>query len=97
MSTLEPEKQDISPIATRVKPDERAIIDRAVSILGIKLSTFVRETLLREARDVVTDQKVISLDDTDWAAFITKLDEPPAHNSRFADLLNRPSPWEGGQ
>ena len=89
-------KETVAPLAARVSADERAVIEHAVEILGTNLSTFVRETVIREAKDVVVDQRVIPLSDEDWNWFLEKLDEPPQENKRLADLLSRKAPWESG-
>ncbi len=87
-------RETVASIAARVSAEERHLIERAVEILHTNISTFVRETLLREAKDVVGAQRVIPLSDEDWKSFLAKLDEPPQENARLADLLRRKAPWE---
>jgi uncharacterized protein (DUF1778 family) len=48
----------------------------------------------REAQNVLLDQRLFHLNETDFAAFEAALAEPLPDNNKLAKLLAEPSPWE---
>jgi uncharacterized protein (DUF1778 family) len=46
------------------------------------------------AKDVVLDQKLFSLDETQYQDFLKLLDEPPKPTEELRKLLSAKAPWE---
>ncbi len=85
-----------SPINLRALPTQRALIDRAATLLGKSRSDFMLEVACREAMDVLLDQRLFLLDEQQFQAFEEVLSRPldTAQQQRVSKLLRTPSPWE---
>ena len=81
-------------IHIRAHQQDRDLLDRAAEITGQSRSEFVLDTALREAGEILRDQKVFNLDSTAWKRFMRELDNPPRSNPKLAALLKRKAPWE---
>jgi len=81
-------------INIRVKPQQRAAIDRAARVLGKSRSEFILDTACREAETVLLDQRLFVLDDAAYRRFVDALNNPPASNPRLRKLLRTPAPWD---
>lgn len=81
-------------INVRASADQRAIIDQAAALLGKSRTDFLLESALRDAANVLLDQRVFRLPDTDFAHISALLDNPPAPSAALRALLAEPAPWE---
>ena len=78
----------------RVKPNARALIDRAAATLNKTVTDFVLDAACREAQDVLLDRNLFTLDSKTYQAFLTQLDAPTKSNPKLRALLNRKPLWE---
>lgn len=64
----------------RSTDQQKAVIERAASILGESVTSFVLSTVLRDARRVIRDHSVTDLSVEDWTRFSTLLtaDQEPS-------------------
>ncbi|TXH70466.1 MAG: DUF1778 domain-containing protein [Thiothrix sp.] len=85
-----------TPINIRALPAQRALIDRAASMLGKKRSDFMLEVVCREAMDVLLDQRLFLLDEAQFNAFNAALEQPLTleQQTKITKLLNTPAPWD---
>ncbi len=83
-----------APINLRALDSQRSLIDRAATILGKNRSDFMLEAACREAENVLLDQRLFGLNETDFDAFMTALDAPVKDNPTLRDLMTRKAPWE---
>jgi uncharacterized protein (DUF1778 family) len=81
-------------INLRLSAKVRDLIDTAAAMSGTTRTEFVLESARRRAIDVMLDQRLIALDEKDWAAFTRALDEPPMPNARLKSLMARQPPWQ---
>ena len=81
-------------IHIRIAPEKREMIDRAAHALGKTRSEFILDAVTRAAENTLLDQRMFSVDDTQWQAFLDALDEPPAKNDALGTLLHTSPPWE---
>lgn len=81
-------------INLRVKPQARALIDRACALTNKTVTEFVLDAVCREAEDVLLERQLFQLDTTKYRAFIAALDAPPGNIPRLKKLLNRKPLWE---
>ena len=81
-------------INIRVRPDERALIDRAASAQGKSRSDFMLEASRRAAEDALLDQTVLRVDAATFARFVELLDAPPRPNAALRRLMQTKAPWE---
>lgn len=64
----------------RSTPEQKSMIERAASLMGESVTSFVLSTVLRDARRVIHEHNVTVLSLADWSRFIAILesDEEPA-------------------
>ncbi len=78
----------------RIRPEDRNLIDRAAHLLGKNRTDFLLEAGLRAAEDALLDQTLFKVSPKVYAAFVARLDAPPAPNERLRRSMTTPAPWE---
>ena len=78
----------------RVKSEDRNLIDRAAQLLGRSRTDFMLEAARRAAQDALLDQTLFAVSPEVYAAFVARLDAPPAPNDRLRRTMTAPAPWE---
>ena len=78
----------------RMPARTRELIDSAASLVGKTRTELVPERARQHAADVLLDQRLLSLDEASYAAFIEVLDKPPAPSEQLEALLAGKAPWE---
>ncbi|WP_321337954.1 DUF1778 domain-containing protein [Breoghania sp.] len=81
MQNLKPAPEERAPnddlLRTRLPATLKARIEAAASVLGLDVSTFVRQTIARESDDVLKAQTHHEMTPADVEAFAAALDTPP--------------------
>jgi uncharacterized protein (DUF1778 family) len=78
----------------RIKPELRALIDRAAETAGSTRTAFVLDAARRAAQDALLDRTVFALSRKSHAEFLARLDAPPRPNERLRRTLRTPAPWK---
>jgi uncharacterized protein (DUF1778 family) len=81
-------------INIRVRPDDRALIDRAAAAQGKSRSDFMLEASRRVAEEALLDQTILHVDSATYARFVAMLDAPPRPNAALRRLLQTKAPWD---
>lgn len=81
-------------INLRIEAGTRQLIDDAAQVLGKTRTEFMIDSARRQAIDVLLDQRLFSLDDARYDAFVQALDNPPAPGPKLRTLLGRTPAWE---
>ena len=81
-------------INMRVHSSTRDFIDRAAKSIGKGRSDFMLDAACEKAREILMDSNEFLLDDTQWEAFNTILDNPPEPSEKLLALLAAKAPWE---
>lgn len=81
-------------INLRASGDQKALIDRAASLLGKSRTEFMLECARLAAEDALLDQRLFLLDDSDYEQFVARLDAPVEPSDALKKLLSTSSPWE---
>jgi uncharacterized protein (DUF1778 family) len=92
MPTSTRRKDDV--IQIRASAEAKAILNRAATLRGQKLSEFMLESARRQAEDTLLDQRIFFLDDAAHARFLTLLDAPPKVSAKARARLRRKPPWQ---
>ncbi len=81
-------------IATSLKmlPSQRDFLDFAATLKGKNRTEFILESALQSAENAVLDQRVFHLNEDQFDAFNTALNEP-IDASCIADLFSKKAPW----
>ena len=78
----------------RIRPDDRALIDRAAAMQGRSRTDFVIEAARRAAEDALLDRTRFVVAPDVYATFLERLDAPISPNERLAATMAAPSPWD---
>lgn len=93
METPRENKRD-AVINVRLSTKLRDLIDSAAAVVGKTRTDFILESARKHAVDVLLDQRLFSLDTSQYEEFLRVLDEPATPNARLKQLLSGKSPWE---
>ena len=74
-------------INLRTSQELKDLIERAASMTGATVSSFMLQSSADVARRVLAQQEVITLSDRDRDAFLTALDNPPEPTQALIDLM----------
>lgn len=81
------------PLNLRIKPEVRALIDRAAKLRGKNRTSFVLDAARIAAEEALLDQTAFVLDKDAYAAFLARLDAPPMPNDRLKKTMRAAPPW----
>ncbi len=84
-------KDDV--IQIRASAETKAILNRAASLRGQKLSEFMLDSARRQAEETLLDQRIFFLDDRAHEKFLALLDNPPSPSRELRALMNRRPSW----
>jgi len=83
-----------APINMRVEPSQHALLTKAAAVLHKDRSAFILDVACRAAENVLLDQRMFYLDETEFTAFEEALNAPVPDITKLKALLNETSPWE---
>jgi len=81
-------------INVRLPVKTRELIDTAAAAIGKTRTEFVLESAKNHAIDVLLDQRLFSLPEDRYSAFVDVLDNPPPPVEKLRDLFSEKAPWE---
>lgn len=84
-------KDDV--IQIRAAAELKAMLSRAASLRGQKLSEFMLASARREAEAAILDQRTFFLDAESHEQFLSLLDAPPAPSPALEMLMKREPLW----
>lgn len=93
METPRENKRD-AVINVRLSTKLRDLIDSAAAVVGKTRTDFILESARKHAVDVLLDQRLFSLETSQYEEFLRVLDEPAKPNARLKQLLASKSPWQ---
>ncbi len=85
-------KDDV--IQIRASAETKALLNRAATLRGQKLSEFMLDSARRQAEEAILDQRVFLLDARAHTAFVALLDAPAKPNTALRKLLARKPAWD---
>ena len=74
-------------IEMRVKPSDKERISRAAELTGVKLTTFVRASAVREAERILREHQSTTLSERDRRTLLAALDNPPPPTTAARDAV----------
>lgn len=81
----------------RITPQAKGILQRAASAMSRSVSDFVIESALARAEETLPDRRRFGLEEPEWEAFQSALDNPPRTLAGMGRLLTRPSVFESDE
>lgn len=75
--------QDSNRMSLRIRPEDKALLVRAVSYTHTDLTAFVLRYALEAAKAVIDEAERVSLSDGDSLRVLNALENPPAPNQKL--------------
>lgn len=75
--------EDNSRMSLRIRPEEKALLLRAVALNHTDLTDFVLSHALRAAKDVIEEADRVQLSARDSVRVLEMLENPPAANAKL--------------
>lgn len=85
-STQKSERIDV-----RTTPAVKRILQEAAATSNKTVTEFLLDSALTQAAEVLANQRMFSLSESQWEAFMAALDAPPSPMPRLKKLLREPS------
>lgn len=82
------------PMSFRIDDATRALVDRAAAVSGQNRTDFMLTVLREKATEILLEQRLFALNETQWEAFAAALDDPPPANAKLKALLARTPAWD---
>lgn len=83
-----------TPMSFRIDEATRDLVDRAATVVGQNRTDFMLTVLREKATEVLLNQRLFTLNESDWDAFVERLDDPPPPNAKLKALLSRVPIWD---
>jgi uncharacterized protein (DUF1778 family) len=93
-ASAETQRRRDAVLNVRLSKALRDQIDRAADVLGKTRTEFILESARMRAIDVLLDQRLFTLNEDQYAAFLRALESTPAPNKKLKRLLASKAPWE---
>lgn len=87
-------KPKTEPMSFRMDVETRLLVDRAASIAGQNRTEFMLTALREKATEILLNHRLFTLNESDWATFVDRLDNPPPPNAKLKALLARVPIWD---
>ncbi|MFC4311745.1 DUF1778 domain-containing protein [Steroidobacter flavus] len=81
-------------IQIRASAATKAMLNLAAALRGQKLSEFMLESARTRAEETILDQRLITLDDEAYSAFLAMLDAPAKPDKAVRTRMSRKPAWE---
>jgi uncharacterized protein (DUF1778 family) len=78
----------------RVKPEDQALIDRAVSASGLTRTDFVLQAARLAAQELLIEQTWLSVGAEPFECFAAALDAAPHAYEQLRRTMAAPRPWQ---
>lgn len=75
----------------RVGKPSDTLVREAATLEGVSLTTFVEESAVARAEEVIAEHQVVTLSPEAFSRFVTALDEAPVAVPELVDLFSQPS------
>jgi len=66
----------------------KELLQRAANTLGVDLSSFLIATATQRAKEVILEEKMLTLSHEEWAAFEKELNNPAPAGDELKKLIN---------
>jgi uncharacterized protein (DUF1778 family) len=81
-------------IQIRASADTKALLNRAATLRGQKLSEFMLDSARSRAEEAILDQRAFFLEPSAHEKFLALLDSPKMPSKELRALMNRKPAWE---
>jgi len=67
--------------------DIKALMQNAANVMGLDLSSFLISVATKEAKKILKEEKILSLNSKEWQDFEKVLSNPPKANTELKNLM----------
>jgi len=78
-------------IEIRIRPKDKAMLEKAASIFGLSLSAFMLFNSLKAAQEGLTARSRITLSENEWNSFMKVMEHPSRPNKALLALAKKHS------
>lgn len=82
-----PSRTESARINLRTSPEAKALIERAASIMGATVSSFMLQNAYEAARRIVADKDTLTLSQDAFNAFVATCEHPAEPKQALMDLM----------
>lgn len=82
-----------SRLGLRATPQQEAVLRRAAEVSHKSMTDFILDTACQAAEQVLLDQRLFLVDDSQAQALLDLLDRPEQDNAGLRELFSRRAPW----
>ncbi|MCU0962755.1 MAG: DUF1778 domain-containing protein [Pirellulaceae bacterium] len=75
--------QDSSRVSLRIRPEDKALLVRAVSYTHTDLTAFVLQNAVQAAKAVIAEAEHVALSERDSLRVLSALEDPPPANAKL--------------
>ena len=75
--------QDNSRVSLRIRPEDKALLVRAVSYAHTDLTAFVLQNAVQAAKAVIAEAEQVALSERDSLRVLSALEDPPPPNAKL--------------
>ena len=76
-------------IEIRIRPKDKAVLEKAASTFGLSLSAFMLSNSLKAAQEGASAQNRITLSEKEWNHFMQVMENPPRPNKALRAAARR--------
>jgi len=78
----------------RIRPEDRALFDRAAQARGVKRTQFILDSARLAAAQAVLDQTVYECSEEAYERFLARFDAAGEPSEALRRTLTTPAPWQ---
>ncbi len=83
-----------TPINLRISENKKQVIDQAAELAGKNRTDFMIDAAYREAKNLLLDRRLFSVDNKVYQKFVEMLDSTPGDLSSLKKLMKKKAPWD---
>jgi uncharacterized protein (DUF1778 family) len=80
-------------LGLRATPQQEAVLRRAAEVSHKSMTDFILDSACQAAEQVLLDQRLFLVDDSQAQALLDLLDRPEQDNAGVRELFSRRAPW----
>ena len=80
-------------LGLRATPQQEAVLRRAAEVSHKSMTDFILDTACQAAEQVLLDQRLFLVEDSQAQALLDLLDRPEQDNAGLRELFSRRAPW----
>jgi len=81
-------------IEFKTSKEIKSLLQSAANALGMDLSTYLISTATQRAKEIIKEEKILTLDSEEWKAFEKALHTPQKPTKALKELMNL-EPFDG--